>query len=325
MKRIIIDTDPGVDDALAILMALSYSDAEILGMVSVAGNVPASRGARNIIRLLDAYGAPPELYARVYEGSSKPLVRKLVTAEWVHGRDGLGDAGLPEASREPKRGGVRFLLETLESASKGEISLLCIGPLTNIALLALLYPDASKRIGEVVIMGGWFAMTGFSSGNATPVSEFNIYNDPEAAHVVFESFGEKVWAVGLDVTTHPEGLLTWEEWKVLNSSPSRAGKIAARVTERTLRVFNGSMGLHDPLAFTALVKPGLFEFKRYPVLVSLGEGATRGQVIVDKRGWLEAGGSDEEAFPYIREPQIQVAVDIRAREARDFIVGLLSS
>lgn len=323
MKRIIIDTDPGVDDALAILMSLNHPETEVLGFVSVAGNVPSNRGAKNIIRILDAYGADKDLYDRVYEGSPKPLVRRLVTAEWVHGSDGLGDAGLPEASREPKKRALKFLLDLLESASTGEVSLLCIGPLTNIALLASIAPDLTSRIGEVVIMGGWFAQTDFSSGNATPVAEFNVYNDPEAASIVFEAFGEKVKAVGLDVTTHPDVMLTWEDWQTLGNS-SGSGRLAAKLIERMLRLFHGGMAPHDPLAFTALVKPDLFEFRKYPVEVSLGEGATRGQVIVDKRKWLEASSSDSEAYPYIRSPRIWVASRIKAVEAKEYIIRYLT-
>jgi inosine-uridine nucleoside N-ribohydrolase len=325
VKHLIIDTDPGVDDALTLLMALNNPNVEILALCSVAGNVPAERGARNIIRLLDAVKAPSDLYNKVRQGSSKPLVRRLVTAEWVHGKDGLGDAGLPEASREPLKGGVRFLLEVLESASKREISILTLGPLTNIALLTALAPDVTSRVKEIVVMGGWFALTSYSSGNATPVSEFNIYNDPEAALMVFEAFGDKLRAVGLDVTMHPETLLTWEQWRQLKESKSQFARLSALITERGLRVFGGVFGLHDPLAFTALIKPELFEFSTYPVTVSLGEGATRGQTIADKRGWLESSGSEEEAFPYIKYPKIQVASSVKAREARDYIIQALST
>lgn len=324
MKKVIIDTDPGVDDALAILAALNHPELEILGFVSEPGNVPSDTGARNVIRLLDSAGAGQHLYGRVYRGAVKPLVKSLKTAEWVHGSDGLGDAGLPPPSTEPRTGGVRFLLDTLRSASRNEVSLLCLGPLTNIALAVASEPELVDRVREVVIMGGWFGLTHFSSGNATPVSEFNIYNDPEAAKIVFEAFSGKLRAVGLDVTTIPEVSLTKREWEFLVNSNSRTAKLAARVIERTLNLFGGRMAPHDPLALLALVKPELFEFKSYPVTVSLDEGITRGQTIIERREWLASLKSVQEAYPYVSYPVLDVAVGVKAGEALSYMLSLLT-
>ncbi len=324
-KVVLIDTDPGVDDALALLMALNTEELEILGFVSEPGNVPSERGSANIIRLLDAVGAPPSLYEKVHTGARRPLVRELITAEWVHGLDGLGDAGLPPPSRQPKGRGVHFIVEQLLSAAKGEVSLLCLGPLTNIALSVLLEPDIVERVGEVVIMGGWFALTPFSYGNITPVSEFNVYTDPEAAKIVFESFEGKLRAVGLDVTMHPEAELTWSSWEKLRSSPSRVAKVAARLLENPLRKFGGRFLPHDPLAFTALVRPDIFTFGEYAVTVSLADGITRGQTIVERRYWLEEFKEAPEIGTYVRRPKIRVAVDVRAGEALAFILDVLSS
>jgi inosine-uridine nucleoside N-ribohydrolase len=324
-KKVLIDTDPGVDDALALLMALNLGEVEILGLVSEPGNVPAEKGSANTVRLLDALEAPPSLYEGVHTGTRKPLVRELVTAEWVHGLDGLGDAGLPPPSRQPKGRGVYFIVEQLLSAGKGEVSLLCLGPLTNIALSVLLEPDVVERVREVVIMGGWFGLTPFSYGNITPVSEFNIYTDPEAARIVFESFEGKLRAVGLDVTMHPEAELTWDSWGRLRSSPSKVAKVAARILENPMKKFGGRFSPHDPLALTALLRPDLFTFREYAVTVSLAEGITRGQTIVERRYWLEEFKEAPEIGTYIRRPRIQVAVDVRAGEAVEYILGALSS
>jgi len=324
VKRIIIDTDPGVDDALAILAALNHPEVELLGVVSEPGNVPSDVGARNVIRLFDAVGAPRHLYSRVYRGAVKPLVRSLQTAEWVHGSDGLGDAGFPPPSSEPRTGGVRFLIEVLESSSRGEVSILCLGPLTNIALAVASEPDIAGKVKEVVSMGGWFGLTDFSSGNVTPVSEFNIYNDPEAAKIVYEAFSGKLKAVGLDVTTHPDVALTTREWELLRSSSSRTAQVAARVIEKTLKLFGGRMSPHDPLALLALLKPDLFTFRRYPVVVSLCEGVTRGQTVLERREWLASLGNVPEAHPYVPHPVIEVAADVKAREALSYMLSLLT-
>lgn len=324
MKRVIIDTDPGVDDALAILAALNHPEVEILGVVSEPGNVPSDVGARNVIRLLDSVGAERDFYGRVYRGAAKPLVRSLQTAEWVHGSDGLGDAGFPPPSSEPKKGGVRFLIEVLESSSREEVSILCLGPLTNVALAVASEPDVVGKVKEVVSMGGWFGLTDFSSGNVTPVSEFNIYNDPEAAKIVYEAFSGKLKAIGLDVTTHPDVALTAREWEILKGSSSRTAQVAARVIEKTLKLFGGRMSPHDPLALVALVKPDLFTFKRYPVTVSLCEGLARGQTIVERREWLASLKDVPEAHPYVPYPVIDVAADVKAREALSYMLSLLT-
>jgi len=324
-KKVLIDTDPGVDDALALLMALNLDEVEIMGFVSEPGNVPSEKGSANIVRLLDALGADSSLYDRVYTGARKPLVRDLITAEWVHGLDGLGDAGFPPPSRQPKRRGVYFIVEQLLSAARGEVSLLCLGPLTNVALSVLLEPDIVDRVREVVIMGGWFGLTPFSYGNMTPVSEFNVYTDPEAAKIVFENFEGKLRAVGLDVTMNPGVEMTCESLERLKSSPSKVAKVAARILENPMKRFGCRFQPHDPLALTALVKPGLFVFKEYAVAVSLADGITRGQTIVERRFWLEEFREAPEIGTYIKHPRIQVAEDVRAGEALAFILDVLSS
>ena len=192
-RKIIIDTDPGQDDAVAILLALASTELEVLGLTAVAGNVPLAlthTNARRILELADRAEVP------VCAGASRPMVRPLVTAEHVHGRTGLDGADLPDPTvpLHPQHG-VDFIVETLLMAEPGEVTLCTLGPLTNVALALQRAPEIATRIREIVMMGGAY----FEVGNITPAAEFNIYVDPHAADVVFRS-GVPLTVLPLDVT-----------------------------------------------------------------------------------------------------------------------------
>ena len=190
--RIIIDTDPGTDDAVAILIALAhFTDEEILGITTVAGNVGVKVGTTNALRILEQAGRNN---IKVFEGESAPLKRELLTAEWVHGTDGLGGVPFPAPSKtEEDQDAVTFLKDTI-SNSEEKVTLCVLGPMTNIGKAILEMPEIVKNIDQIIFMGG--SATG---GNTTPAAEFNILVDPDATHIVLHS-GVKLVMMGLDVT-----------------------------------------------------------------------------------------------------------------------------
>ena len=202
-RKVIIDTDPGQDDAVAILLALaSPEEIDLLGVVAVAGNVPLPLTQKNSRIICELAGRPD---MPVFAGCDAPMSRKLVTAEHVHGKTGLDGPQLPEPTMPlQEKHGVDFIIDTLRSEPAGTVTLVPIGPLTNIALAFDRAPDIVERVQEIVLMGGAY----FEVGNITPAAEFNIYVDPEAAEIVFKS-GVKLTVMPLDVT---HKALTSAEW-----------------------------------------------------------------------------------------------------------------
>ena len=191
-RKIIIDTDPGQDDAVAILLALASPELEVLALTAVAGNVPLPLTSRNARQIVELSGHQTPVYA----GCDAPLKRKLVTAEYVHGKTGLDGIPLPEPTLplQPQHA-VDYLIDTLRAHAPGTITLCPLGPLTNIATAFQRAPDIIPRVAEIVLMGGGY----FEGGNVTPAAEFNIYVDPEAADIVFKSDVPLV-VMPLDVT-----------------------------------------------------------------------------------------------------------------------------
>jgi len=281
-KKVILDMDPGIDDALAILLAFRSPELEILGITTVSGNVHASKGAINALRTLNILKIKD---VPVYVGQSKPLLRPLETIEWIHGLDGLGDANITMPSRKPKENsGVRFIADTIMNSKPDEITLIATGPLTNIAAALLLEPGLAKRVKGLVIMGGAYGLTPYGVGNMTPVSEFNIYTDPEGAKFVFDS-GIPLTAVGLDVTTNPQALLTKDKYEQLEAFPSETSQFAVAITRNFINRF-GFIQLHDPMAVAMAVDKDLFKTSKYHVTVVTNDDITRGQTIADRREWL---------------------------------------
>ena len=179
-RKIIIDTDPGQDDAVAILLALASPELEVLGITAVAGNVPLALTEKNARKICELAGRPE---AKVFAGAIRPMVRQLVTAENVHGKTGLDGPELPEPKMPlQSQHAVDFIVETLMREESGAVTLCALGPLTNIALALVREPQIVPRIKEIVLMGGGF----FEGGNVTPAAEFNIYVDPHAADVVLQ-------------------------------------------------------------------------------------------------------------------------------------------
>ena len=193
-RKIIIDTDPGQDDAVAILLALASPDEiDVLGITAVAGNVPLALTAKNARIVCELAG---QTDVPVYAGCDRPLIRPLVTAEHVHGKTGLDGPVLPDPEMPLADGhAVDFIIETLRKHESGTVTLCPLGPLTNIAMAFRKAPDIVDRVQEIVLMGGAY----FEVGNITPTAEFNIHVDPEAADIVFRS-GRPIVVMPLDVT-----------------------------------------------------------------------------------------------------------------------------
>ena len=278
-KAVVLDMDPGIDDALAIMLALNSPELEVLGITAVSGNVHVDKSSVNALRVLETMG---DMDIPVYRGAATPLVKELVTAEWVHGEDGLGDAGLPMPMRKPLEGAVKFLVDTL--TSERNVTIVATGPLTNIAHTLLIEPTLAKHLKQLIIMGGAYGLTPYGYGNETPVSEFNIYVDPEAAKIIFQS-GVKPLCIGLDVTTDPKATLSKKDVEKMASSSSKTARTAAKIVWNFAERF-GFVQLHDPMAVAASIKPDLFKTSQHHVYVVCEGELTRGQTIVEKRFWV---------------------------------------
>jgi len=280
-QRIIIDTDPGQDDAVAILLALaSPEEIEVLGIVAVAGNVSLAQNARNarkVIELAQRTDMP------VYAGCERPIKRMLVTAEHVHGQTGLDGPDLPEpkTALQPQHG-VDFIVETLLREPAGTVTLATLGPLTNIAMAMVKAPAIIPRIKQIVMMGGAY----FEVGNITPAAEFNIYVDPEAADVVLRS-GVDVVMVPLDVTH--QVLATRERIAAIRANGNAASAAVTAMLEFSERFDLGKYGwpgapLHDPCVMAYLIDPTLFEGRRINVMIETASELTVGMTVADYWG-----------------------------------------
>ncbi len=272
-KKVILDCDPGHDDALAIVLACAAEEIELLGITTVAGNQTVDKTTRNALRVLTLIG----MEVPVARGAERPLIRELITAPEVHGESGLDGAELPEPAFGPREEhAVEFIVRAIRGSS-APVTLIPTGPLTNVALALRLAPDIARRIERIVLMGG-----AARESNVTPAAEFNIYVDPEAAHIVFTS-GIPITMVGLDVTNR--ALFTPEEIAQLaRGGPVRrtfAGLLEfyAAANERLLGIRGAP--LHDPLAVAAVIDPGVLATEPLHVEVELCGVQTRGATVVD--------------------------------------------
>lgn len=277
-RKIIIDTDPGQDDAFAILLALaSPEDIDVLGVVAVAGNVPLPLTQRNCRIICELAGKPR---TRVFAGADRPLKRKLVTAEHVHGKTGLDGPVMPEPTMPLEaQNGVDFIIETLRAEPAHSVTLCPLGPLTNIALAFQKAPDVVARVQQIVLMGGAY----FEVGNITPAAEFNIYVDPEAADIVFKS-GVPLVVMPLDVTH--KVLTTRARVEALRGLGTEVGRVAAEWAdffERFDMEKYGSDGgpLHDPTVIAYLIAPDLFKGRHINVEIETTSELTLGMTVAD--------------------------------------------
>ncbi|MGA7867236.1 MAG: nucleoside hydrolase [Stellaceae bacterium] len=277
-RRLIIDTDPGLDDAVAILLALAAADElEVLGIVAVAGNLPLSQTERNARRICELAERPD---VPVYAGCARPVLRPLATAERVHAETSRDQLLLPEPTMAPQaQHGVDFLIETLRSADPGTITLCALGPLTNIAMALVKAPEIAGQIHELVLMGG----AGFELGNVTPAAEFNIHVDPHAAAIVMNS-GIPITMIPLDVTHQVLSTpLRIEALRSLENSCGRAVAALLGSFEKNRRAKFGSRAraLHDPSVIAYLVRPTLYEGRDVNVAIEIESPLTIGMTVVD--------------------------------------------
>jgi len=218
----------------------------------------------------------------VARGLGNPLVRDPVRATSFHGKDGLGDSNLPVSRIRPtEKSALDTISNELAISKHRDLTIICTGPLTNIAALLTGFPESAKMIKELVIMGGAYGVTEYGVGNVTPVAEFNLYADPEAAKIVFES-GVPIEAVGLDVTMIPKNQLTLREYAGIQKSKGRVAAFAAEILNKNIHK-HGIFALHDPMTVAAKVKPSLFEFAIYKVQVETRGEITSGMTVADRR------------------------------------------
>jgi purine nucleosidase len=277
-RKIIIDTDPGQDDAFALLMALGAPDSlQVLGVTTVAGNVPLRLTQRNARQILELAGRPD---IPVFAGCPRPMIRPLLTAEYVHGEGGIDGCDLPEPTMPlQEEHAVDWIIRTLMAAAEGEVTFCTLGPMTNLAVAIVKQPAIVSRLREVVLMGGGF----FEGGNTTPAAEFNIFVDPHAAHVVFES-GAKMTMVPIDCTYKARMTTAWLDQ--LRATGTRSAAQAAGMAEFYRRYGNQKFGvddypLHDPCVIGYLLAPHLFEGRSCNVSIEIASPITMGMTVVD--------------------------------------------
>lgn len=277
MIRVIIDCDPGHDDMMAIMLATASEEIDLLGVTTVAGNQTGDKTFENVLRILTLINEE----IPVARGADKPLLRELVTAPEFHGQSGLDGAKLPEPAIQPlDSDAVDFIINMLEESLE-RIVLVPTGPLTNIAMVLLKNPAIKAKIDRIVLMGG-----GMHDSNVTPASEFNIYVDPEAAKIVFES-GVPITMVGLDVTNR--ALMSFKEIesiiKTNGAISSKVGPLLKFFANANKNIFglNGAP-IHDALAIAAVIDPTVIETKFLNVQVEVAGYLTRGATVVDIYG-----------------------------------------
>lgn len=285
-KKIILDTDPGIDDAMAILFAEAHPEIELMGITTVYGNATIDNGTQNALYLKQKFG----MNALVAKGTDKPLVRDPVGATVVvHGKAGFGDVKAPSALdvSEIEKPAYQFIIDSVR-AEPGEITLVAVGPLTNLALALEAAPDIVELVKEVVIMGGAFGENDHR-GNVTPFAEANIHDDPHAADKVFTA-SWPVTVIGLDVTE--ESFFTAQYLDDLRGDAGEAGQFIWDVSRYYLKFYSEKVGMegchvHDPSAIAYVIQPSLFECRSGAIRV-VTDGPAEGMTIQksDQRSYM---------------------------------------
>ncbi|WP_033338330.1 nucleoside hydrolase [Catenuloplanes japonicus] len=276
MRPLLIDCDPGIDDMVALFLACASPETDLIGVTTVAGNVGGLLTTRNALDVL-AFAGHPDV--PVVAGAARPLVAENLRGHrGAHGDLGLGGARLPQSPSQARDGhAVTFLAEAI-SRSAAPVTLVATGPLTNVALLFALHPEAAGRLERLVVMGGAIA-----TGNITPAAEFNIWADPEAAHRVLTAPGVDVLTtmVGLDVTLRT--LITPDRAAAL-AQTGRAGRAVADGIAEYLAGTDGGMPMHDAVAVAEAITPGILDCRPCTIEVDYGPGPSRGNTLVSFLG-----------------------------------------
>ncbi len=299
-RKIIIDTDPGIDDAMAIFYALHSPEFELLGLTTIFGNAHTPTCTTNALRLLEI---AERTDIPVAEGAHRPLVMPyLGPADFVHGADGQGNTNLPLPKSQPiQKKAYEFIIEQVMRAP-GEVTLIPLGPLTNIALALTLEPRLAANIKEIVLMGG----NAYCAGNATPAAEANIWNDPEAADLVFGA-DCPITMIGLDVTE--KVVMSADVLAAIGRIQNPRAQHLARIVPFYHQFYKDRVGLdgihvHDSTTITYLLNPSLFRTVQHPIRVDTSQGIGRGKT------WPALGVSDnEKAWNGRRKVNICVEVD----------------
>lgn len=322
--RLIIDTDPGVDDAFAIALAALSEDVELLGVTTVFGNVPLSATTRNARRLLSLCGRSD---VPVAAGAQRPLVYPQPhRAHYAHGVDGLSGRShvLPEPERELEQAGAVELLVSLLDAADGPVTIAPIGPLTNIAALLAAHPGVREKIDRVVIMGG-----ALGHGNTTAAAEFNIWSDPEAARRVLTGGEVPCVLVPMDLTYR---CAVDAEWLAKLNGSGQIGAALHALTPDYREHYNRALGwdgivMHDAVAVAEAIKPGILHTETFPIDVDCTLGPSRGATVVDRRrAELRDDTDDTDVHSDTGElGRIRVATDTDLDGLRGFVLDRLAT
>jgi len=341
-SRVILDTDTGVDDAFALLFAMRSPELKIEAITAVSGNVPLELTLPNAMRMVEIAGRTD---IPVAAGAKVPLARRLVTAEYAHGNNGLGGAIFPEPKMKPAAQPAAELIDSIVRKYPGEVTLIPVGPLTNIATALNADPDLAKMVRGIVLMGG-----SLSGGNITPAAEFNIYVDPEAARMVFQS-GIPITMVGLDVTR--KTTLTDEHARILQAAQNPVSQAAAKIARNAIdhnreQGFVVGPNMHDSLAVAAFIDPSILKFKDYYVDIetageltagaTLGYSPTSGDLKLSPEMEKKAAQNMQirgsaptlattRTSPVLRDkfvPNARVAVEVDTARFFDLLIGRLS-
>ncbi len=340
--RVVIDTDPGVDDALALLLAMRSPELKIEAITPVAGNVPLELSLPNALRMVEIAGRTD---IPVAVGAKAPLLRRLVTAAYAHGENGLGGAVFPEPKIKPVAEPAAKFISQIVRKYPGEVTLITIGPLTNIATALNMDSELARMVKSLVMMGG-----SLSGGNITPAAEFNVYVDPEAARIVFQS-GIPITMVGLDVTRKTS--LTDEHVRILEAGQNPVSQAAAKIARNAIN-HNREQGflvgpnMHDSLAVAGFLEPSLLKFQDYYVDVETTGELTAGETLgyspmsgdlqrrpeSEKQAALtmQIRGSaptlaSTKTSPVVRDkfvPNAKVAINVDSARFFDLLIGRLS-
>lgn len=299
-QKIILDCDPGHDDAITMLMAYIHPNIDLLGITIVSGNQTLEKTVKNGLSVVQHLN----MDVKIYSGASEPLVRERVVADNVHGETGMDGPVFDALNREPEdKRAVQFIIDTLLD-SEGDNTLVPTGPLTNIALAMKLEPSITSKIKEIVLMGG-----AYGNGNFTPSAEFNIFADPEAAHIVFKS-GVPIVMMGLDVTN--KTLCTPEIIKRMESTNNKAGQLFSDLMNFTLKTQFQEFGLeagplHDATTIGYLVNKDLFEVQDMYVEIDINRGPSYGRTVCDESDVLK------------KEHNVKVAKNVKVDEFFDLV------
>lgn len=301
---VIIDCDPGHDDAIMLMLAFGSKRFDIKAVTISAGNQTQDNTLRNALRILTLTGEQPP----VFRGSEKPLFRELIIADYVHGKTGLDGTDLPEPAFEPGEGSAVHAIGEIIKFSDEKITIVATGPLTNIAGFLLLFPSLKSKVEKIVLMGG-----SMSRGNYTPLAEFNIYVDPEAASIVFNS-GIPIVMCGLEVTH--KALFFKEDIELFRGIGNKTGKAVAELVDFFSLFYrehrpelDGGAALHDPCTIAWLIDPGMFKSKPCHVDVEVSGELTTGATVVDFYNLLKLKPNTEVVYDLDRNAFVKLLFD----------------